>query len=56
MINEVVFIIDQHLLSGDRGRRIARHDVVVVKTNNLGGATQRFTGLAVPDGKQYVTV
>ena len=56
VVDEVAFIVDQHLLGRHRARRIARHDVLVTKPDDLRGTAQLSRGFAIPERKQYVAV
>ena len=40
MVDEIAFVVDQHLLAGRRPFGVALHDVVVVETDHLAGAAQ----------------
>ena len=56
VIDQVAFVVDQHLLSGGCCTCIAGHRVVVVKTNDLAGAAEFVVVFAVPERQQNMAV
>ena len=48
VVNEIAFIVDQHLLGCDCLACVSRHNVVVVKLDDLAGSAEFRARFAVP--------
>jgi hypothetical protein len=56
VIDEIAFVVGQDQAVLRAGRRVARHDVVVVKPHHLAGAADLVRRLAIPECQQDVAV